>query len=226
MSLHAILEAIRNTGESKVSEIESRAYAQAREILINAQLEAERLSALTCEKVLEPVAHERARIIHRARLEAMQIVGEARKELIDAALEQVRGWLANLRTDACYPGVLRQLLLEAIAELNSGGHDQAANQSGQQIYLEAGQKDRALLEELLQTLELDLLVSYPLNCWGGVVVKGENGRIVVINTLEARLERAMPYLRLYLAAFFENERPTSEGKQSIDRQEVLELKAG
>ena len=65
--------------------------------------------------------------------------------------------------------------------------------------------DRALLEGLLRTLELDLPVSHPLHCWGGLVAKSENGRIVVINTLEARFERAVPHLRRYLAAFFEEE---------------------
>lgn len=208
MGLHAILEAIRRTGDITVSEIESRAYAQAREILINAQMEAEQLTEQACEKALEPASHERARLIHRARLEGMQIVGEARKELVDAALEQVRGWLVTLRTDACYPEVLRQLVLEALAELSEVEQGGGMAQSGEQISLEASPSDQVLLERLLQSLELNLPVSYSLNCWGGVVAKGGNGRIVVINTLEARLERAIPYLRLYLAAFFENERAT------------------
>jgi vacuolar-type H+-ATPase subunit E/Vma4 len=44
-----------------------------------------------------------------------------------------------------------------------------------------------------------------MDCWGGVVAKSEDGCIVIINTLEARLERATPYLRRYLAALFESE---------------------
>ena len=123
MGLHAILEAIRSAGEVTVGEIETRAYAQAREILADAQLEAERLREQACSAALEPVSHERARLIHRARLEAMQMTGGVRKELLDAALEQVRGRLANLRTDAYYPNVMRQLLLEALAELNGSEQD-------------------------------------------------------------------------------------------------------
>ena len=125
MGLHAILEAIRSTGEASVGEIETRAYAQANQILANARLEAERLKEQACAAALEPVSHERARLVHRARLEAMQITGGVRKELIDAALEQVRGRLASLRTDACYPQVMRKLLLEALAELD--GPEQGAS---------------------------------------------------------------------------------------------------
>ena len=225
MGLHAILEAIRNSGKSRVDEIESRAYAQAHEILINAQLEAERLTEQACLEALEPVSHERARLVHRARLEAMQTVGETRKELVDAALEQVRGRLVNLRTDACYPGVLRQLLLEAFAELGDAEQNEANAPSGHQICLEANPDDRALLESVLQTLELDLPVSYCLNCWGGAVAKGENGKIVVINTLEARLERAIPYLRLYLAAFFEHQGTAADRGQTTERLKVMEAQS-
>ncbi len=222
MSLHAILEAIRQAGDSAVSEIENRAYAQAREILINAQLEAERIKEQACEEVLAPATHERARIIHRARLEAMQIVGEVRKELVDTALEQVRSWLMNLRKDACYPEVLRQLVLEALAELSDIEQAERLVQPDEQICLEADPKDRALIENLLQNLGLSLPVSYCLNCWGGVNAKGENGRIVVINTLEARLAKGIPYLRRCLAAFFERE----EAWESKTGEIVTELRSG
>jgi len=225
MGLHAILEAIRSAGTLKVGEIESRAYAQAHEILINAQLEAERLKEQACEKILGPASHERARLIHRARLEAMQIVGEARKEMVDAALEQVRGWLANLRTDACYPDVLRQLLLEALAELRDVEQEKTTQPYGE-ICLEADPNDQAMLEKLLQTLGLGLPVNYSLHCWGGVVAKGEKGRIVVINTLEARLERAIPYLRIYLAAFFENDQIAHDYEQPVERLNMMRVSSG
>lgn len=214
MGLHGILEAIRGAGETSVSEIESRAYAQANQILANARLEAERLKEQSCAAALEPVSQERARLVHRARLEAMQTIGGARKELVDAALEQVRGRLASLRTDACYPQVMHQLLLEAFAELDVPEQGASTAQPFKAICLEADPADRLLLEGLLGSLELGLPVSYPLRCWGGLVAKSEDGRIVVINTLEARFERAVPYLRRYLAAYFEEERSESADRRA------------
>jgi vacuolar-type H+-ATPase subunit E/Vma4 len=205
MGLHGILEAIRSAGEASVSEIENRAYAQAHQILANARLEVERLREQACTAAIEPTAHERARLIHRARLEAMQTTGSARKELVDAALEQVRGQLAVLRTDACYPEVLRQLLKEALSELVGSRPEGNGPQSKWVVCLEADPLDQSLLEDLLRALELNVPVSYSLQCCGGVVAKSENGRIVVINTLEARLERVTPYLRRYLAVYFEDE---------------------
>jgi vacuolar-type H+-ATPase subunit E/Vma4 len=52
---------------------------------------------------------------------------------------------------------------------------------------------------------LELPVSCELNCWGGLTAKSEDGRVVVINTLESRLERATAFLRRHLAALFEEE---------------------
>jgi vacuolar-type H+-ATPase subunit E/Vma4 len=52
-------------------------------------------------------------------------------------------------------------------------------------------------------LDLDLQVVSSLQGWGGVVVTSGDGRIVVNNTLESRLERATPFLRQDLMAFIE-----------------------
>lgn len=215
MSLHAILEAIRSSGEAKALEIESRAYAQANEILRNAQLEAERIKEQACAATLEPASKERARILHRARLEALQITGSARKSLVDQALEQAHGRLAEIRTDVLYPRVLKQLLLEALAELEGQERSDQVNQPAPAACLEADPRDRKLLEELLLELGLDLPVSYNLECWGGLIASSEDHRVIAINTLEARLEKCTPYLRRYLAALFEDEKPQVKRDRAI-----------
>jgi vacuolar-type H+-ATPase subunit E/Vma4 len=202
MSLHTILEAIRAAGEAKVREIETRAYTQAHEITTNARLEAERMEEQACASALEPAYRERSRIIHRARLEAMQMSGNTRKELVDAALEQARGRLASFRTDPRYPEVLRNLVQQALSELNGSGWQAM---TGVSAYLEADARDRSLMEALLEEMRLPLEVSYSIQCWGGLVARSESGRVAVINTLEARLERAIPYLRAHLAEIFEDE---------------------
>jgi vacuolar-type H+-ATPase subunit E/Vma4 len=202
MSLHAILEVIRDSGESKVREIESRTYAQTHEMITNARLEAERVQEQAYASALEPAYQERARIIHRARLEAMQIIGNTRKEIVDAALEQARGRLAGFRTDPRYPEVLRDLLEEALMALNGSGWQEMATGS---TCLEADPSDRPLLDAMLAELHLDLKVSYSIQCWGGLIARNENGRIAVINTLEARLDRALPYVRSHLAALYDDE---------------------
>jgi V/A-type H+-transporting ATPase subunit E len=207
MGLHALLEAIRASGEEQVQEIREQARQEVEEILAKARPQAEDIRERACLSEMEPAIKERARVIHRARLEALRAIGEVRESLVDAALEQTHGRLSGIRGDAVYPQVLRMLLQESLEELESERGQPAVLGSGRatQVRLEADPRDRSTLESLLSDVGLALPVSYSLDTWGGLVAKSEDGRVVVINTLESRLERATPYLRRYLAALFENE---------------------
>ena len=218
MSLHAILQTIRDSGDARVREIESRAYAQAREIMMNARLEAENIRERSRAEIMEPAIRERARLIQRARLEALQTVGEAREMLVDAALNQCRGRLAGVRGEVAYPEVLRQLLQEMLIELE---RSQIAPSSVSPACLEADSRDQKILEKLLDDLGLNLQVGYDLECWGGLIAKSEDGCIAVINTLEARLERATPYLRRFLAALFEDQQQEVIDNLVSERNQVF-----
>jgi len=214
MTLSAILEAIRAAGDSQVSKIETQAYTQCNEILANTRLEAKQVNADAHAKAVAPAYKERACIIQRARLEALQILGNAREEFVDSALAQIHGQLANIHTDESYPQILQRLIEEALAELKG------SLAAPGMIQLEADPRDQAALECIFHDMGLDLSVRYTLDCWGGLVAKSEDGRVAAINTLEARLERATPYLRRYLAALFENEEPEVEIGQIAERQLV------
>jgi vacuolar-type H+-ATPase subunit E/Vma4 len=90
---------------------------------------------------------------------------------------------------------MQEALEEVKASLDSSGP----------IHLEVDPRDQVLMAGFILNLDLALTVSYDLECWGGLVAKSEDGRVVLINTLESRLERAAPYLRHVLAALFEAE---------------------
>jgi V/A-type H+-transporting ATPase subunit E len=197
MSLGAILEAIHVSGEQKIQEMETRAAQQADEILAAARREAERTREAACTKEVMPAYKERARIIHRARLEGLRICGDTREALVDAALERARERLMVLREGPVYPEVFKKLMQEALAGLKESAEDVTLTR------LEVDRRDRELLQSARRYTAPDILVDFELKCWGGLIARSEDGRLVVINTLESRLERAEPYLRRSLAALFE-----------------------
>ena len=199
MSLQSILEKIHHTGEARVQEIEREIQSQVGEILARARMEAQQIKDDSCADASAPAARERARILHHARLEALRLVGNVREELVDAALTRTREHLATIREDTFYPDVLRRLTQEAMNELTAPGREVKA-------VLVADTRDKTILEDILAGMDLNLHVNYVLKCWGGLIAKSEDGQVVAINTLEARLERAMTFLRGYLAALFEEER--------------------
>ena len=200
MGLQTILEEIRVLGERQVQEIEKNVQTQVSGILAQAQMEADQIEEDVSRDVSTPAIAERARILHRARLESLRIVGDVREDLVDTAINRTRERLAPFRTDPSYPMVLRVLVREALSELASGGT--------QNIQLLADLRDKELLGEILDDMKLEISVSYELNCWGGLIARSEDGRVVVTNTFESRLEHATTFLRSHLAAMFEEEEST------------------
>ena len=211
MSLNAILEAIHLSGETQVKDIERHAFDQANELLASARLEAQQIEEDVRAKEVMPAYRERARIFHQARLESLRIVGNARESLVDEALDCARGHLSGIRSDPVYPMVLCRLIQETLVELEGTLEDIQLSQ------LEADPRDRVLLGQILDDMRLNLSVEYRLNCWGGLVAKSSDSRVIIINTLEARFNRAAPFLRRYLAALFENQQAEDEHNQSAVR---------
>jgi vacuolar-type H+-ATPase subunit E/Vma4 len=200
MGLQAILEKIRATGEAQVQEIEQSAHFQANGILAQARADVRQIEEDASAKASAPAVAERARILHRARLEALRVVGDVREELVNTAINRARERLASTRADQSYTAVLHTLTKEALTELSSDGVGKA------QLLVDFN--DKVLMETILHDLGLDLPVFDGLNCWGGLIAKSQDGRVIVINTFESRLERAAPFLRSYLTAFFEEEQST------------------
>jgi V/A-type H+-transporting ATPase subunit E len=208
MSLEEILQTIQNRGEAQVRQIEDSARFQVEETLAQARKEALAIKEQVRAASVAPVARERSRIIHKARLQSLQLTGDVREALVDAALCRTRECLANLRSGPRYPEILRRMIEEALNEVAS------SVESPQNAHLEADPRDQTYIHTILTNLKLDLPVSYSLQCWGGVIAKSEDGRVVVINTLESRLARATPVLCRYLAGLFV-EIPTANEEDQI-----------
>lgn len=198
MGLPAILDKIRALGNAQLQEIEKSTLSQEGEILAHACTEAEQIEKEACLKASATAIAERARILHRARLDGLRIVGNTREGMVDTAIRRTCEQLTSFRCDPAYPLVLRALIEEALAQLASPEGDEKPR-------ILADPCDQALIQKILSDLQLSNPVGYELNCQGGLIAQSEDGCIVVINTLEARLKQAAPFLRSCLAAFFAEE---------------------
>ena len=197
MSLEVILASIESSGKAEIDRLRSEAESRARQILEAAERKAAIVREEARRAALWPAAAERARRLHQAKLEALRTVGEIRQQLIETMLLETRRQLVELRADPDYALILRRLIAEALdalgeAELHDG-----------RVVLEIDPRDELHIRSIVNELDLDLQVVSSLQGWGGVVVTSGDGRIVVNNTLESRLERATPFLRQDLMAFIE-----------------------
>ena len=215
MSLQAILDVIRAAGDAKLHELARSSDTQVREILANASEVAQKIGEEACAKAAAPADRERARILHRANLESLRLLGNVREELVTAALDQTRGRLANARNEHFYPAVLRRLVEETLTEF-----DEQDQETGQ-IELRVDLHDQALISRILSDMGLTLPIHYDVSCWGGLTAQSKDGKIVVVNTLEARLQRALPYLRRFLAAGYEEENDHEEASDTGEKRLII-----
>jgi V/A-type H+-transporting ATPase subunit E len=196
MSLEAVLAAIRDSGEDQVREIEAAAHAEVQNTTAQNKSENQRLRQEAREKASALGAAERARILNQARLEAQSVINDVREELIDSALDDALKSLARLRKDPLYKDMSRHLIEETLAQIAG------SLQENEKPQLEADPRDKALFKRILSNLKLKFNVDYDLDCLGGLIARSEDGRVVVINTVDARLARATPYLRRSLGVIF------------------------
>ena len=209
MSAEAILDAIEASGETEIAHLRAGTEARAQQILEEAERKAATIREQARRAALRPAAGERARRLHQAKLEALRSVGEVRTRLVEEALTETRQRLAGLRAEPDYPLILRRLVEEAIHALGDEKSD------GSCPVLEIDPHDDGLLRRILDEPGPDLPIVPSLKCCGGVVARSGDGRIVVTNTLETRLERATPFLRRDLAAFFEKEQKEQKEKREL-----------
>jgi vacuolar-type H+-ATPase subunit E/Vma4 len=198
VSLTTILAAIERSSTDEIEQLQIETQAQVQRLLTDAEREAAIRRKQIRDDIVQPVSAQRARRLHRAHLDALRIQAGARDALMAQTLALSKERLADLRRDAQYPAVLRRLIEEAVHLLGENG-----SQTGR-VVLASDARDEALVRTIARDLDLDVAIEPTLDGWGGIVLRSADGRIRVTNTLESRLEHAMPLLYRELGTFFED----------------------
>ena len=192
MPLDNILRALETEADRLEAEIEQATQAEVERIYAEAQAEAVVVRQKQLAAIEAPLRAEQARILNRAKLEALQIVMGTREQLITTVLETATQRLANLVSTEAYAEVLRQLTQEAVAALETNG----------QLRLHVQSDDVALMNRIVQEMGLPAVVTDGLEdeealpgSQGGLVAATPDGRISLLNTPAIRLQRVASQYR-------------------------------
>lgn len=196
MTIQALLTAIEADGAAQLAELKAAAGAEAEAILAAAQAEATARQQAAYVAALQPVAASRARRLHAARLAALRLNQAAQAERQRRLLDAIRARLATVRDRPDYLAALNSLIAEALNLL--GPPADAPLPPEQRPILVIDPRDEMLVATILADSTLPVTVVTTLQCQGGVVARSADGRIVVDNTLAARLARLEPYLAALL----------------------------
>lgn len=190
MALDHILAAIEDEAAVEIAHIEGESQRRARAILEQASREALAIEQAAAGALDADLESKATRLRNQARIQSTRTLMKAREAIVQQAREGALVQVRALREREDYPDLLAGLLDEALAAL-----------PGEGAVVRIDPRDRELIAGLLAKTKpgAPLDVEVALDTWGGVEVASADGRIIVRNTLETRLERADPYLRRLVA---------------------------
>jgi len=183
MALDDILRAIEEEGEARCKEILDNAKAEAAEILKNAKEEAKSVIEEYVSRAEATMYGEKTRILSDAKLYVKKQVIQAKEEHIEDAFDNVASELEAMRKRPEYARYFRRLLDET-----------AANAEGNLI-ISVDRRDEKVARDAVAAAGLDCELRTDISTLGGLKAITADGRIVLTNTIDSRLERAKQFLK-------------------------------
>ncbi len=193
MPLEHILRAMQAQAENEIEQITRAADEEAAQLIAEAEAEAIKICARHRDRVEPMLVAEAASLQNTAKLGALRAIANAREQLLVSAFEQAGDCLGQLRERPQYAELFRALAREATEGLTG---DLTARVDPRDVSMA-----RAAFAELRVPVEIEEH-AMPL---GGLEVMTRDGRVVMVNTLASRLDRARSRLRGPVAAILANE---------------------
>jgi V/A-type H+-transporting ATPase subunit E len=200
MSIEDILQALDDQCREECQEIFNRAQAEAKHILDRAQEEAAEIREARLNKVRAEARSEATSILYSARLKSKNEIIRAKEKVVEKALEEAEKRLVDLRNHEGYPAILTDLVQEGISRVSG------------KVHVHVDPADKKLAESILRDLGLEHEILADIQTIGGAIVSDVDGRVMIINTIEERLNRAREKLRLEVSGIlFEEEKEAVVG---------------
>jgi vacuolar-type H+-ATPase subunit E/Vma4 len=188
MPLEHILRAMQAQADAEIEKISRTADEEIAQLIAEAEAAAVAIRARHRARVEPMLVAEVAGFQNKAKLGALRATANAREQLIAEAFAQAQDCLAQIRASKPYAAILRALAHEAAQALDS---DLIARTDPRDVEIARAAFADPAIGARGVTVEIE---TQPIPL-GGLEVLTRDGRIVMVNTLAARLERARDVLR-------------------------------
>jgi len=179
MPYEQLIQSVDECAEDKVRTIKERASRRAAEINDDVSGEETRIKKKHEEAARTAVEIERGRLVAQAIKETRMQLIHAKDEVYQKAFTGAKERLSHVRTEAHYASDFKKMLQEAASELE-----------GESLVLSIDKRDEALCKKLVPELNLNCGIVTDITTDGGLDVSTKDGRFVIKNTIESRLERS------------------------------------
>jgi len=136
--------------------------------------------------------------VAEARLKAKQMIIAAREDLINEAIEKSKHKLTDLTTSKDYNKILGKLVEEGGIGLGGGELEIIIPAKDQKTSIDLSSIAKRVEKETGNKTTINM-AQEKLRSIGGVIIRKSDGSIMIDNTFEARIERALRDIRMQTA---------------------------
>jgi len=185
MPFEQLIESVELCAEDKVRAIKEKASQDAENIITEAKGKDEIIKKKYLDTVKKTVDKERRKSIAKMNEENHMQLIRAKDDVFKHAFAEAQKTLISVRSQANYENIFRKLLKETILELE-----------GEEILLHIDKLDESLCKKLLKELKLNHEIVTDITSIGGLNASTRDGKFIIFNTIESRLESAKVQLKL------------------------------
>jgi len=184
MPYEQLIESVDECANDKIRGITEKAVHEALEIKQEAAIKGEQIKKRHIEAARSAVETERGKAIAQIRKETRMDLIRAKDKVYQEAFREAMKLCSSARNKTQYADGFKKMAQEVVAELH-----------GENIVLSVDARDERLCKNVLPDLNCSCTISTGITTDGGLNASTADGRFVVFNTLESRLERAKVLLK-------------------------------
>jgi V/A-type H+-transporting ATPase subunit E len=184
MTYENLIASMGVSAEKGITEMMQKAHQEAEEIKRNAEAKAEAIKASQCENAKKSAEIERNKLIYNVKAENKMRIIKEKDAVIQRAFFDAKKSLDSFRDHASYKENFKKMLQEAFRELE-----------GEKVNLHIDARDETLCRQVLDELGRNSEIVGDLTSAGGLAVSTKDGKVVVSNTIESRLNNAKELLK-------------------------------
>ncbi|MFQ5815994.1 MAG: V-type ATP synthase subunit E [Candidatus Hydrothermarchaeaceae archaeon] len=195
--LKRITSKILDEARAKGDEIISQGARDAKNIVEEAQVRSRAAAERLIKEAERDAEQGKKRLVADAILKARKKKLDAREDIIGEAFSRAEENLLKIAGSPKYPSILENLITEACTEIGDGGVEVIVRKKDAKNI----EKRFSNLEKVLKEKGINVKLSLSKETTNelGVIARISEGRVEVSNTLNSRLERIKPTLRLEVA---------------------------
>ena len=184
MTYENLIASMDVSAEKSITERIQKAHQEGEEIKRSAEAKAETITASHLENAQKSAEIERNKLIYNAKAENKMRIIKEKDAVIQRAFFDAKKSLDSFRDHPSYKEDFKKMLQEAVRELE-----------GEKVNLHIDTRDETLCRQVLDELGRNSEIVGDLTSAGGLAVSTKDGKVVVSNTIESRLNNAKELLK-------------------------------